>query len=36
MSRLVDLEELSTEEYDSEYTEEFKNDLPGAKCLPTS
>jgi hypothetical protein len=36
MSRLTDLEELPTEEYDLDYTEELGDDLPDATSHPTS
>jgi len=36
MSRLTDLEESMTEEFDPDYTEELEDDLPGATSHPTS
>jgi hypothetical protein len=36
MSRLIDPEELLTEEYDPDYTEDLRNDLPCATSHPTS
>jgi hypothetical protein len=36
MSRLIDLEEPQTEEYDPDYTKELGDDLPGATSHPTS